>query len=120
MHVRVERMGSIVCERCLVAERMLARMRGLLGRRSLTEGEGLLLRRTGSIHTCFMRFPIDAVFLGRELEVLAVVANVKPWRVAGRLRARNVLELAAGAASSAGICAGDRLELVGHGDRRGS
>ena len=56
----------VVCERCLVADSPWSRMRGLLGRRGLESGEGLLLRPTGSVHTFFMRFPIDAVFLSRE------------------------------------------------------
>src|SRR6266496_2485216 len=55
--------GTVVCERCLLAETPFARLRGLLGRSGLSSGEGLLLRPAGSIHTAFMRFTIDAVFL---------------------------------------------------------
>ena len=63
---RLERQdGSLVCERCLLAETPLARMRGLLGRAGLERGEGILLRPASSIHMWFMRFPIDAVFLER-------------------------------------------------------
>jgi uncharacterized membrane protein (UPF0127 family) len=101
----------VVCERCLLAETPLARMRGLLGRRGLESGEGLLLRPAPSIHTLFMRFPIDVVFLGREGDVLKVVHHLKPWRTAAARGAKAVLELGAGEADRRGIHAGIRLDL---------
>jgi uncharacterized membrane protein (UPF0127 family) len=55
-----------VCERCLLAETALTRMKGLLGRRSLPSGEGILLKPASSVHMAFMRFAIDAVFLDRD------------------------------------------------------
>jgi uncharacterized membrane protein (UPF0127 family) len=103
--------GSLVCERCLLAETPLARMRGLLGRAGLARGEGLLLRPASSIHMWFMRFPIDAVFLDGDGRVLKVVAGLRPWRLAGCRGARDVLELPAGAAARTGLAPGDRLVL---------
>jgi hypothetical protein len=105
--------GAVACERCRVADRMLTRMRGLLGRRRLERGEGLLLKPAPSVHTFFMRFPIDAVFLDRDGSVLKVCSNLRPWRVAAARGAHATLELAAGEAERAGIGRGDRLELVG-------
>jgi hypothetical protein len=104
--------GTVVCERVMLADTVPARLRGLLGRRSLPPGEGILLRPAGSIHTAFMRFPIDAVFLDRELAVVGIARDLRPWRVAGRRGAKAVLELAAGEADRAGLAAGDRLEVV--------
>jgi uncharacterized membrane protein (UPF0127 family) len=101
--------GSPVCERCVVADSPVARMRGLLGRRELEPGEGLLLRPAGSIHTFFMRFPIDAVFLDRERRVLGVAAELPPWRAAGRRGAHAVVELPAGEAERRGVRAGEQL-----------
>jgi uncharacterized membrane protein (UPF0127 family) len=75
--------GTIVCERCLLAETALTRMRGLLGRSNLPSGEGILLRPASSVHMAFMRFAIDAVFLDRDLRVLKVSADLKPWRTVG-------------------------------------
>ena len=103
--------GDVVCERCSVADNPLTRMRGLLGRRSLEPGEGLLLRPAGSIHMFFMRFPIDAVFLSPDGEVLKVSANVRPWRTAGARGAKAVIELRAGEADRRGIRAGGRLDV---------
>lgn len=101
--------GTLVCEKCVVADNVLSRMRGLLGRSELPPGEGLLIRPAPSIHTFFMRFPIDAVFLDADLRVLAVRTEVAPWRTAGHRGARAVLELPAGEASRRGIRVDDRL-----------
>ena len=103
--------GSLVCERCLLAETPLTRLRGLLGRAGLERGEGLLLRPASSIHMWFMRFPIDAVFLDGEQRVLRVVEHLAPWRVAGCRGAKAVLELPAGEAARVGVAPGDRLSL---------
>jgi uncharacterized membrane protein (UPF0127 family) len=103
--------GQIVCERCLVADSMFVRMRGLLGRKGLETGEGLLLRPAPSIHTFFMRFPIDVVFAARDGEVVKVVPALKPWRTAGARGAKSALELAAGEAERRGIHPGMRLDL---------
>ena len=110
--VTVRADGRVVCEHCLVADRPWARMRGLLGRTELPRGEGILLRPAGSIHTFFMRFPIDAVFLDREGEVVGVEANLPPWRTAKRRGAKAVLELPAGEAAATRIEPGAHVELV--------
>jgi uncharacterized protein len=102
--------GSIICKRCVVADRMWSRMKGLLGRRGLDEGEGLLIRPAPSIHTFFMRFPIDTVFLSKEGEVLKVAGDVRPWRMRSCRRAHSVLELGAGEAKRRGIAVGQRLD----------
>ncbi len=94
-----------------IADRAPSRMRGLMGRRALPEGEGVLLSPAPAIHTAFMRFPIDALFLDRELEVLEVVQALRPWRMASKRHARSVLELPAGESSRLGVGVGDRLEL---------
>jgi len=103
--------GSLVCNSCLVADSPLLRLRGLLGRKPLGAGEGLLLRPTGSIHTCFMGFPIDAVFLDRDWRVMNIAREIRPWRAAATRRARAVLELRAGEAARRGVEVGDVLQL---------
>jgi uncharacterized protein len=103
--------GAVVCERCTVAATPLRRMKGLLGRRGLGPDEGMLIRPASSIHTLFMRFPIDVVFLDRELVVRKVTPSVKPWRLAFAHHARNVLELAAGEAARRDVAPGQQLVL---------
>jgi uncharacterized membrane protein (UPF0127 family)/CheY-like chemotaxis protein len=101
----------VVCERGVVADRALARMRGLIGQRHLPEGEGLLLEPAPAIHTAFMRFPIDVVFLDAYMRVIKVVDSLPPWRSAAARSARSVLELAAGQAGRRGVAVGDRLDV---------
>ena len=108
--VNVTRGGEDVCVGEM-ADRPVKRMRGLIGRRGLEEGHGLLLRPAPGIHTAFMRFPIDALFLDRHLTVVDVVTQMGPWRVAKSYRARAVLELSAGECERRGVQVGDRLEL---------
>jgi uncharacterized membrane protein (UPF0127 family) len=106
--VRVD--DRVACERCDVADHAVARMRGLLGRSDLPQGEGVLLRPAGSIHTFFMRFPIDVVFMNQEDVVIKVVHRLPPWRATGKKGAESVLELAAGEAESRGVEVGSWLK----------
>jgi uncharacterized membrane protein (UPF0127 family) len=101
--------GDVVCDRCVVADSPVSRMRGLLGRSELRPGEGLLLRPASAIHTWFMRFPIDAVFLDRDWRVVGISDDVRPWRAASRRGAKAVLELPAGESSRRGLALGDQL-----------
>jgi uncharacterized membrane protein (UPF0127 family) len=84
-------------------------MRGLLGRRGLPRGHGLFIEPTWSVHTWFMRFPIDVVFLDRDLTVLKIRKDLGPWRTSARFRARSVLELASGECDRVRLEVGDRL-----------
>ena len=101
--------GRVLCERCVIADGPFGRMRGLLGRKELPSGEGILLKPSGSVHTFFMRFPIDVVFLDRELRVVAIAPDVPPWRMRGARGAKGVVELAAGEASRRGLIEGQTL-----------
>lgn len=101
--------GDVVCDRCVVAASPFSRMKGLLGRSELRPGEGLLLRPASAIHTFFMRFPIDAVFLDRDWRVVGIAGDVAPWRTAGREGAKAVLELPAGESARRGLRPGDLL-----------
>ncbi|HZM18687.1 MAG TPA: DUF192 domain-containing protein, partial [Gaiellaceae bacterium] len=100
---------DVVCDRCVVAASPFSRMKGLLGRSELRPGEGLLLRPASAIHTFFMRFPIDAVFLDRDWRVVGIAGDVAPWRTAGRKGAKAVLELPAGESARRGLRPGDLL-----------
>jgi uncharacterized membrane protein (UPF0127 family) len=101
--------GSVAVERCRRARTAARRMQGLLGRSALPVGEGLWLEPAGSIHTFFMRFPIDVVFLDRDSRVLKIVRDVGPWRAAACRGARAALELAAGEAARAQLQPGEVL-----------
>ncbi len=101
--------GRIVCERVVVADRAHRRMRGLLGRKYLRQGEGMVLRPGWSIHTAFMRFPIDAVFLDADQVVIKIEHEVGQWRTVSCRGAREVVELSAGECRRRGLEVGDRV-----------
>ena len=104
--------GSVVCDHCTIADAVTTRTRGLLGRDSLPGGQGLLLRPAHSIHTAFMRFPIDVAFLDRELAVIKLVSDLAPWRTARACGADAVLELAAGEIAERSLTLGDQLTVL--------
>lgn len=86
-------------------------MRGLLGRSGLPPGDGMLFRNESSIHSAFMKFDFDAVFLDKDLRVVRVAERIRPWRAVSARRARNILELAAGEISQRGVQVGDQLAV---------
>ncbi len=104
--------GDVLCAECRVASKFSTRFRGLLGLGKLPPSRGVLLSRTNFIHTHFMRFPIDAVFLDRDLGILNLVEGLRPWRMARCPDAEAVLELAAGTARYARLRVGEQLALV--------
>jgi len=80
-----------------VADNFWQRFWGLMGRKQLEDGRGLLLEGCSGIHTCFMKFPIDVVYLDRNFKVLNY-ETVKPWKLGSLIKgACHVLELPAGA-----------------------
>ena len=107
--LRREDDGRILCECCLLADSMWRRMRGLLGRSELPQGEGLVLRPAWSVHTFFMRFPIDVVFVDGDQVVVKIAPELGRWRTATCRGARDVVELAAGECARRGLAVGDRI-----------
>jgi uncharacterized protein len=87
------------------------RRRGLLGRTELDRGAAMILAPCASVHTFFMRFPIDVVFVCRSGCVLKVCTHLRPWRIAVAWRAFAAIELAAGAVTDSGTQRGDVLQL---------
>ena len=93
----------MIAAQCELAESVPARTVGLLGRKGLAPGEGMLIAHTGSVHMFFMRFAIDVVFLDRTKTIVKIVPNLRPWRIALARHAKTALELPAGAAASLGL-----------------
>ena len=89
----------VVASICLVTDSMFERMRGLLGQSSLPEGHALLIDQSNSVHSFFMQFTIDVVYMSRQGKVLEIRRSMKPWRIHIPVwGARSVLELAEGGA----------------------
>ncbi len=97
-----------------VAASFFARLRGLMGRSNLPKGAGMLIKHSGnSIHTCFMKFPIDVAFVTASGKVVYVRSHIKPWRmvVAPILTTTDCLELPAGVLDSGQVKIGDILRV---------
>ncbi len=104
--------GVILVRQVMVASSLPTRMIGLMGKRALNQDEGLFIPRCRAIHTWFMRVPMDAVFVNRQMTVLRVDSCIPPFRLpAPVLKAWGVLELAAGRAAQLNVKPGDRLAL---------
>ncbi len=103
--------GGVVADRVEVARGWRRRLLGLLGRRSLGEGEALMFPRCQSIHTWGMRCAIDVIFLRRN-QVLKVAERVGPCRLVTALRADTVVELAAGTLDRTAVRPGTRLDIT--------
>jgi len=94
----------------LIADTFGTRFRGLMLRKSLRPGEGLLLKHCSSIHCCFMRFPIDVVYLTEDYSVCGV-ETVAPWHLGGHFPgAKHVLELESGHGSL--LVSGTKIEIM--------
>jgi uncharacterized membrane protein (UPF0127 family) len=107
--LRLERTGAWVIERLQLAGDSAQRRRGLLGRGSLGDGEGLVIAPSQGIHTFGMQFPIDVIGVARDGRVLKIRRAVPPRRLVFCLRAFAMVELAAGAAARLDVQPGDML-----------
>ena len=78
-----------------VARNLFERIRGLIGTKDLSSDEGMLILKCNAIHTFFMSFPIDAIFLDKNDNVVKTVKNIRPWRffIWGGFKAVKVLEV---------------------------
>ena len=107
------RTDTSVADVLLTAFDSASRMTGLLRHRSLPSGSALIIAPTSSIHTCFMKFSLDVVFVTKDGRVVKTCVNLPPWRLAAAFRAHAVIEMTAGALAGSGTRAGDRLMVVG-------
>jgi len=107
--VHVKR-GEVFAHQVAVARSFYERTRGLLGRGALRDGEGLWIPKCKSIHTFFMRFPIDVLFLDKDNAVTKIVPCLAPFRVAaGPWRTSGVLELQCGTLEEGRFDTGDAI-----------
>jgi uncharacterized membrane protein (UPF0127 family) len=100
----------VLATRARIASSFVSRFLGLMGRKRLDEGSGLLITGSASIHSFFMRFRFDAVFIDRDDRVVKIVPAMRQWWVAfGGRGAKHVIELPAGVAAVTGTVAGDQI-----------
>ena len=102
----------VLTKKARIADGFSDRLMGLMFKTEMKDFDGLLILGSNSIHTCFMRFNIDVLFLNKENKVIKIFENMKPWRFTWMyLKAIKVLELPGGTISHQ-VKVGDHLELV--------
>jgi uncharacterized membrane protein (UPF0127 family) len=113
-----QRTDEALAYRVEVAVTRRDRRRGLLGRDEFDASSALILAPCAAIHTMFMRFDIDAVFVDDDGRAVKVVRELAPWRIAVDPTAHAVVELPAGSLRMCQVSIGDRLYLLEPGGRR--
>jgi uncharacterized membrane protein (UPF0127 family) len=102
--------NTVLATDARLASGFISRFFGLMGRKRVNDGGGLLLTRSASIHSFFMRFRFDAIFLDKEDRVVKIVPAMRQWWIAfGGRGAKDTLELPAGVAEHTGTVVGDTL-----------
>jgi len=105
--------GSVLASHVEVARSFIKRLKGLIGRPGLKHGEALILMPCNCVHTCFMNFPIDILFIDREMSVLHIMENIKPFRFSPVItRSYLVAEFPAGSLAGTGTSPGDSLQFI--------
>lgn len=103
----------IVAEKVEVASDFCSRLVGLMFRKNIGKYDGMLINRCNSIHTCFMNFRLDVIFLNKEKKVVKIVRNIPPWRMTSLfLKASDALELEGNYLEGKEIEIGDEIEVL--------
>lgn len=103
---------TIVAEEVTVADTLLKRMKGLMGKREFREGQALILKPCNSIHTFFMRFSIDVLFVDKHNKIIDTIISLRPFRITRiNFNASFIVELPPKTIQSALISEGDTLSL---------
>jgi len=111
-HLVNERNGRVVADRLLSAFDSHSRRTGLLGHESLPAGTAMIIAPTNAIHTFFMKFAIDVLFVARDGVVVKTRPALAPWRISAAWRAHAVIEVTAGTLRQSSVQIGDRVALV--------
>ena len=104
--------ATFLCSHAIVADTFFRRLIGMLGSAPLPHGSGLLIRPSGGVHTCGMRYPIDILALDKNARVLGAWSHTPPWRVRGiSLKTCSVLELPSGTIRMTQTAIEDQLQI---------
>ncbi len=105
--------NCLLAESAKEANTFVSRLIGLVGRKSLNEKEGLIILKSSSIHTFFMRFSIDVIFFNKEQKIIKIISNLQPYRISPWIwNAYGVIELSAGKIFETKTQKGDNIKIV--------
>lgn len=110
LHISIQ--NKIICKQAYIADAFYERLKGLMFSKSFPYGDGLLIKKCHSIHTCFMYYSIDVLFLDENYKIVKIIRNLAPFKVTNiYFKASQVLEISGGHLTRE-ICPGDQLEAV--------
>lgn len=105
--------STVLADDVFVADNMFYRIKGLLGRKGVSENQALVIKPCNAVHSFFMSFPIDVLFVDKAGKIVAVEKNLKPWRISKiYFKAQYVIELANGVADKTSTAVGDKITLL--------
>lgn len=105
--------GKIIAEEVEIADNFFTRFKGLLGREGLNNGMALHIIPCTSIHSCFMKFKFDAIFINKKNQIIHLAENMPAWRFSKTcFSARSIIELPAGVIKETDTFVGDFLEFI--------
>jgi uncharacterized membrane protein (UPF0127 family) len=108
----LEKDGVVLIDSVRVATGFGIRFLGLMGRSGLAHGKALYFPGCGCVHTCFVRFRLDLIFLDRQMRVIRIARNIRPWRLAVGCRgAKGVVETASGWLPRDSLAEGDTVSI---------
>jgi uncharacterized protein len=111
--IKQDETAQLLIENLELAESFFARGKGLLGRKHLAENAALWIKPCNNIHTCFMNFAIDCIFVNKKMQIEKIVSAIKPYKIIGPFwKASSVFETAAGQAEKWNLKVGDQLYVV--------
>lgn len=104
--------GEIICHQMLVENNLFGRMKGLMFSSELPDCDGFLINPCNSIHTFFMRYALDVIFLDRNFKIIKIIYNLNPWKMTGiYFKSHQVLEMKAGTLKKQ-LSPGEKLEAI--------
>ena len=112
MALKNSRSGAVLASSVELAVTSAERRRGLLGREAMEPDSALVITRCAAVHTFWMRFAIDVVFVDSSRTVQKIVEELAPWRMAGALFASTAIEFPAGTLKQGALQVGDRVYLT--------
>lgn len=112
MRITNQTKNTTLANNVTIASTIFSKTKGLLGKRKIDSGEALIIKSCNSIHSFFMRFSFDAIFVDNQNKVIKALSNFKPWHISAiYFKACDCIELPAGTIKSTSTCKGDLLVI---------
>ena len=107
-----ERTGEVILEDLQIADTFYARFRGLMGRPSIPENAGLMIKPCNSVHCFFMKFPIDVIFVDKKDRVVHIAEGMKPGSISPMVKKTKYVIEANATSLSGNVIVGDKVKVV--------